>query len=561
MPIPIPEPGVLELQRAVSRSIAGNITGLPESSRSKDVVSKSTRSYANWDPLYPSERLDWYDEYIARHAKLSTSWLEQPNDGMNDAAARREIRGLAFQNDGQKNVIAPLDDGSVCVWNIGPSHGLRTSRSGRIIARSKPELLWARGPGSSIEKDPSSCNLTVTSPSTVECVSIDPTRNCAYFAIEQGLNEVDLTTLQLVSHREFDSPIVALSEISPGVPLTVATYPSLQIHDSRVKHHNLSNSVLSEGLENPSVFDSISNLSQRVYQALNFQKSRYGPHQGPLAVVHLPDSNGLHDALNGAIYAAGRDPSISVYDRRVPSKLSRYIHSGAHLSSLAVISPLVQDPVASSAGDPQYKIVACGEYKGKGSLELYNPCHLTNLSSKAKASMHFKNRSSASSSKLLSVIQHGARILFSDGNGKLKWVERDGSTLVRHWNINQHHQPQSDDRGGIFASSSRSEEDDVARKLLRTGDASCSVDPVLFWTGEKIGLVGFRLEPWFGKDEGGSKGKGKGEGEGEEEGGDEEDDEGADLEAKAEIYRARMRRALERQADEVRFVSGLGLGG
>ena len=545
----------MELQRAVSRSIAGNITGLPESSRSKEVVSKSTRSYANWDPLYRSEKVDWYAEYIARHATLSTSWLEQPNDGTNDAAARREIRGLAFKNDGQKNVIAPLDDGSVCVWDMGPSHGLRTSRGGQIIARSKPELLSARGPGSCDGKNPSSCNLNVTNPSTVECVSIDHTRNFAYFAIKQGLNEVDLTTLQLVSHRVYDYPIVALSEISPGVPLTVATNPAIQIHDSR-EHHKPSSSVLSESLENPSVFDSTSHLSQRVYRALNYEKSRYRPHQGPLAVVHLPDSNGLHDAQNGAIYAAGRDPSILVYDRRVPFKLSQHIHSGAHLSSLTINSPFVQDPVASLAGDPQYKIVACGEYKGKGSLELYNPCHLTKLSSKAKASMQFRNRSSASSSKLLSVIQHGTRILFSDGNGKLKWVERDGSTLVRHWNINQHHQAQNDDRGGIFASSSRSEEDVVARKLLRTGDASCSDDPVLFWTGERIGLVGFRPEPWFGKDEGEKEGKREGK---DEE--DEEDDEGADLEAKAEIYRRRMRRALERQADEVRFVNGLGLGG
>lgn len=531
----------MELQRAVSRSIVGNIPGLPESSRSKEALPKFAHSYADWDPLYRSERINWYDEYIARHAKLSTSWLEQPKDGIDGVVATREIRGLAFKDDGQKNVIAPLDDGSVCLWNITPGDGLQASRGGRIIARSKPGLLLARGPGSCIEKSTSFCNADVAIPSTVECVSIDPIRNRAYFSVERGLNEVDLATLQLVSHQEFESPIAALSEISPGVPLTVATHPSLKIHDPRVNRHSSSISALSEGVETPIAVNSIPHPSQRLYQVLRSQRSLHGPRQGPLAVVHLPASNGLHDAQNGAIYVAGRDPSILVYDRRVFPKLSQTIHSGAHLSSLAIIAPLVPYPVAYSAGDPQCKVVACGEYKGKGSLELYDPCHFSTLSLDAKALMQFKNRNSASSSKLLSVTPHGARILFSDGNGKLKWVERDGSTLVRHWNINEH-QPQSDQRG-IFANS-RSAEDHVARKLLRTGDAGCSDDPVLFWTGERLGLVGFRPEPGFGKDDART-----------------EETEADEETGKAEIYRERMRRALSRQADEVRFVRGLGLGG
>lgn len=548
MPIPIPEPGVLELQRAVTRSIGGSIPGLPESSRFKEAPPRFAKSYANWDPSYQSENINWYDEYIARHAALSTSWLEQPRGGIDGSVAKREVRGLAFKNDGENNVIAPLDDGSVCVWNISLGDGLQASRGGRIIARSKPGLLLASGSASDIEKNTSSCNANVTTSSMVECVSIDPTRNRAYFAVEQGLNEVDLATLQLISHQEFESPVAALSEISPGVPLTVATKPGLHIHDSRINHHRPSSSALSEGLENPIAFSSVSRLSQSLYRVLRSQKSLYGPRQGPLAVVHLHASNGLHDAQNGAIYIAGRDPSILVYDRRVFPKLSHTIHSGAHLSSLAVIAPLVLDPATSSAGDPQCKVVACGEYKGKGSLELYNPPHLSALSLQAKeAPMQFKNRSSASSSKLLSVTSHGARILFSDGNGMLKWVERDGSTLVRYWNINQH-QPQSDQRG-IFANS-RSAEDHVARKVLRTGDAGCSDDPVLFWTGEKIGLVGFRPEPGFGKDERREEQEGEGEGGGE-----------ADLARKAKLYRERMRRALNRQADEVRFVRGLGLGG
>lgn len=560
----------MELQRAVTRSIVENAPGRPESSRPKEPLQRFAGSHANWDPSYQSENINWYDEYIARHAVLSMTWLEQPKGGIDGLAAIREIRGLAFKNDGGNNVIAPLEDGSVCVWNINLSDGLQASKRGQILARSKPGLLLARGSADCIGKKPSPCNPNVTAPSIVECVSIDPTRNRAYIAVEQGLNEVDLTTLQLVSHQEFESPIAALSDISAGVPLTVATNPSVHVHDPRMNHHRSSESAITGRVEKP-IASVLLPSNKSLYQVLRSQKSLYGPHQGPLAVVHLPASNGLHDAQNGAIYVAGRDPSILVHDRRVFPKLSHTIHSGAHLSSLAIIAPPAFEGATFSSGDPQCKVVACGEYKGKGSLELYDPPHLSALPLHANASTPFKNRTSASSSKLLSVTSHGARILFSDSNGMLKWVERDGSTLVRRWDINQH-QPHRTDQG-IFAPNSGFAEEHVARKVLRTGDAGCSDDGVLFWTGERIGLVGFRPErvcSELGKSErregqererervqeqgGDGAGDAEDEGEGEGEG-------QGDLESRAELYRDRMRRALNRQADEVRFVRGLGLGG
>ncbi len=538
VPIPIPEPGVLELQRAVTRSIMGNIPGLPESTKLKMCLPKVMRSYANWDPLYQSENIHWYDEYIARHAVLSTSWLEQPTVIIDGAVMRREICGMAFRT-GETQVIAPLDDGSVCLWDIRPFDGFHNSRRCQITARSKPGLLLASSSTYGAEKT-SLGNADIAVPSVVECVSIDSTRNRGYFAVEKGLNEVDLSTLQLISHQEFESSIAALSEISPGVPMTVATNPSLHVHDPRVTQRKSSDASLVR-LESTMACYSLPPPSKSLYQVLRSEKSLYGPHQGPLAIVHLPSSTGSHDAQHGAIYVAGRDPSILVYDRRVFPKLSHTIHSGAHLSSLAVISPPSSGSVISSSGDPQCKIIACGEYKGKGSLELYDPAPFATLPSQAKSPMHFKNRTSASSSKLLSVTSHGARILFSDGNGVLKWVERDGSTLVRHWNINSR-QPHTNERG-IFANF-RGVDEHVARKVLRTGDASSSDDSVLFWTGEKIGLVGFRPEPKLEQDE--RKEKAEGE---------------TDLAETAEIYRERMRRALNRQADEVRFVRGLGLGG
>lgn len=70
---------------------------------------------------------------------------------------------------------------------------------------------------------------------------------------------------------------------------------------------------------------------------------------------------------------------------------------------------------------------------------------------------------------------------------------------------------------------------------------------MLLWTGEKIGVLGFKRKPRFAFDdelEEGQSADGVESGEGFEE----------------RDYNRMMRRALERQANEVRFVRGLGLG-
>lgn len=81
----------------------------------------------------------------------------------------------------------------------------------------------------------------------------------------------------------------------------------------------------------------------------------------------------------------------------------------------------------------------------------------------------------------------------------------------------------------------------MARKILRTGPGAR--DEIVVWTGEKVGVVGFRKEPRFGLETQHEETKAM----------------SADEEA-GELYGERMRRALERQANEVRFVRGLGLG-
>lgn len=91
-------------------------------------------------------------------------------------------------------------------------------------------------------------------------------------------------------------------------------------------------------------------------------------------------------------------------------------------------------------------------------------------------------------------------------------------------------------------------EGDVARKLLPVSAKERS--EVLLWTGEKIGLLGFRKNPRFNFGIDGIDGV----------------DEVTSIDANKgtatneRAYGSMMRRALETQANEVRFVRGLGLG-
>src|SRR5438045_6300891 len=74
-----------------------------------------------------------------------------------------------------------------------------------------------------------------------------------------------------------------------------------------------------------------------------------------------------------------------------------------------------------------------------------------------------KNRQTSSNSKLLSVSTHGTRTIFSDGGGNLKWVERDGFTEVRDWNLSQ---GSDEATRSIFGMSDST--GDIVRKIVHT---------------------------------------------------------------------------------------------
>lgn len=280
---------------------------------------------------------------------------------------------------------------------------------------------------------------------------------------------------------------------------------------------------------------------------------------GPLSILHM-GRPGAEEDMADDIYVAGRFPSILLYDRRMFPSIKGTIHSGARLSSMTSLphpfSPLDSelrregqlraDEVQKSKITPSggQTLIACGEYNTKGSLEMFGLNPASSLSPSMPSGLQnsvFKNRQTCSDSKLLSVVNHGAKLVVSDGSGRIKWFERDGFTEVRRARIGHCERAQAP---SLFASMPGS--DDMARKLLSTqGEKSpdrVNNDDLLFWTGEHLGLVGFSSEPAFTAE-------------------DFEEKQSAETLEKERVerkYEGDMRKALNRQADDVRFVRYLG---
>ncbi|RDW87674.1 hypothetical protein BP5796_03368 [Coleophoma crateriformis] len=528
----------------------------------KAQANEKIRIMANWDPSYPSETVRWYDEYIARNAPISISWLQQPRHRESPQHEYLEVRGMAlYTPEGEERSIlaaAPLDDGSVCLWDISGTRG----QKGSIVARSKSGILWEDDLGSqNASKRSKMVNTGVT-----ECISIDSALKKAFIAVQSGLVEVDLETLSAVSHEKFPFSITALSSATHPVPITVGTNLALYLHDYRASR-GYKPSDVSDSIDR---FDTMFGSSGSSFRSiLSPEKlpafaSLYQP--GPLSILHLPSFGDEWDG-NGDIYVAGRFSSILNYDRRYFPKTRGTIYSGARLCSMASLPY----PFGSMAKDlarrgelsleqaleaktlPGKTLIACGEYNSKGSLEMYglSPLpQLTTISSDSTAgrlqNSTMKNRQTSSSSKLLSVSNHGTRLVVSDGGGNLKWLERDGFTEARRWNIA--HEATEAPRGiwgGLGDSYMDSGSGDIARKILNTqhGQTERAVndDDLLLWTGEKLGLLNFSNKPGFTAEsfEGLAKTA-----------------EEVHKEREERVYGETMRRALEQSADEARYLTG-----
>lgn len=506
-PSPIPNREVLDLQRVVQNPLSSHHANPDPSDvihlgSAKLETFGSKASVVNWDPAAPGERIDWSSEYVARHAPISLDWLPQPHDKNALLERRLEVQGLALLDD--TTALGPVEDGSICFWGIESSEEEYT----RILNRSQAGLLL-RGGG----KGP-------PNPGTVECVSVDKMRNKAYFAIDSSLKEVDLAALQVTAHQEYSQPISVISEATHPTPLTVGTSHSLHLYDPR------------DGAKGRrcSIDLQVHTREQNDFHRILEGDSRHAilTESVPLSVVHAT----AHD-----IHVAGRFPGILFYDRRFFPQMSHSIYSGARLSCIA--------PFPSTHG---VSLAAVGEYKGKGSLEVYP----LDVSSRLRDLGTVKNRTSASRCKVLSVMSHGARLLTTDGDGLLKWTERDGSTLVRRWNVNSY--TSNSERTlrpnipttGIF--NSQVNEGEVVRKMVaRNARANCDT---CLWTGERLGVLHFGHARELHE---------QAQNTGIEADALRDSSDFAGRESRD--YELYMRQALERQANEVRFMQGLGLSG
>jgi hypothetical protein len=184
------EPGIRDLARALA---AGN--GLSDGDsrlvqpreEARDLKEKSNekiRIMANWDPSYPNEKVRWYDEYIARNAPISTSWMQQPRHRESAEHEYLEARGMAiYRPPGEEDaalIIAPLDDGSLCLWDVNGTRG----RKGALVGRSKSGIL-------SVDKDSKPQDgrrSKMINTGVTECISIDSAQNRAYVAVQSGMS-------------------------------------------------------------------------------------------------------------------------------------------------------------------------------------------------------------------------------------------------------------------------------------------------------------------------------------------------------------------------------------
>lgn len=538
------------------------------------------RALSNWDPGYPGENINYYEEYIHRHAPIKTSWFQTVKDGQGEEKMAREATGMGILYDENhtraEKVYAALDDGSIGVWELCQEG--ESALAGRLLARSQSALLCpqAHRPDDIFSIDNARAMMTETG--AVECISIDNNTHRGYFASQERLLELDLGTLRVLSHKEFPFAITALSEAGYPTPITVGTNQSLHLYDPRDRHVNHAAESSNVRIERIG-----GRISSDFHRLLTGDRPNVAslPQAGPLSILHMSDDRAWDG--NGDIWVAGRFTHLLNYDRRWFPRIRGTISSGARISCLRLrphpFIPRELDQmrhnglsiasIKEAKSIPGSTLVAAGEYKGKGSLEQYglsSDPQYTTLSSDVNINTSFKNRQTASSSKLLSVASHGGKLVYSDGDGNIKWMERDGFTPIRSWNLSQDetirasadvtntsHPPYTDPMREAYHQlfPDPTPPDDIVQLMLPTmpkstsGHDSIGDDNLVIWTGDgKLGLLGFGKEKWdWSKLE--------------EQALDHEEMMRRNEERE---YAGMMGRALRRQQDELNFVRNFGLG-
>ena len=152
---------------------------------------RKRRLMANWDPAYPGEKVSWYHEYIQRYGPTTSNWFENPAVKQGSVRRLNEVRGLGLYCPGKAAyenaadalfAVSPLEDGTVCLFDIEGTHGKR----GSIRAQSRPGLLFDQMFGSKVGEG----RHKLGHAGLTECVSIDGQGGKAFFAVQGGMFEM-----------------------------------------------------------------------------------------------------------------------------------------------------------------------------------------------------------------------------------------------------------------------------------------------------------------------------------------------------------------------------------
>ena len=206
---------------------------------------------------------------------------------------------LADAARGSSHVVAPLDDGSICIWDVSARSTIGHGGRGRLVGHSGPGHLT----GMSASSD---SHTIMTEIGAVDCVSVDSQSQTGYLAVQNLLHGVDLRTLQLASTKEYAFPITSLSTHTSRAPLAVGTNNTVHLCDPR-DSHKLGSPQTPNGELIGGPFSSHATLSQ----------------PGPLSIVHESSSTSL--------WVSGRFTSLLNYDLRHLPRLLGTMHSALAL--------------------------------------------------------------------------------------------------------------------------------------------------------------------------------------------------------------------------------------
>lgn len=351
----------------------------------------------------------------------------------------------------------------------------------------------------------------------------------------------------MVARESFEWSITTLSQIHEGLPLTVGTSLGIHLHDFRMRSNIIKDASEKVEPEEQNLFKSIFDPTPLPPYASLSQPT-------PLSILHLPRP-GMHNGVSDDIYVSGRFTNILHYDRRKFPAIMGSIYSGAQVIPSLTALPFpfssldsqlrqqgelsVEQIQQSKQGTEGCTLIAAGSYKNKGSLEIYGLSFPSDVYSHSLLQNSVtKNRYTAASSSILSVTTHGTKIVFSDGSGLLKWFERDGVTEICAHRVGSCFK---EDKSLFVGPHGVGE---LARKIVSTKSTSNNrpnSDNVVFWTGERVGMLSFTSKPLFtGSDF------------------SEMEPDEVEEERKREEYSDQMREALQKQADEIQLMGAFG---